>query len=343
MAKDMTEIQSTNPQSGGVLNTLVGTGMGIATASLNDRRQERMNKKLIKQQTTAGKEMAAFNQKMGLDMWEKTGFEAQRKQMEKAGINPGLMYGGTGSGGSTQGGQATMPSSSSAPAGGGEIGMGMQMAMQMAMLKATIDNTQADTEQKKVETAKTAGVDTTKAGAETGEITQRTGNLKLDAAIKEFQIRLAEIETQTKQSTQGDAITKYKAEAQRAVQEVRSATAGANVSEATQQEQIKQITTATQEAALRVEAQKRGLIKIGAETEAINQGIKKMVAEIGAISTSNLEKWNNMSNQDKKLQIEKMIQENIRANTEFNTSTPKEIDQWVELVGDILTLGILKF
>lgn len=147
------EVKGTNPVSGGVINTVVGTGLGLATANYNDRRQERLNRKLQAQQVASAKEMAQFNQQLGLETWKATGPAAQRKQLQEAGLNVGLMYGGTGAGAQTANtAPGGYPGGGAQPAGG-EIGMGIQSAMSMAMMKAQIDNMNADTELKKTEAA----------------------------------------------------------------------------------------------------------------------------------------------------------------------------------------------
>ena len=50
------------------------------------------------------KEMADINQQHNKDMFDYTGYQAQVAQMKAAGLNPALMYGSAGGGGSTQGG-----------------------------------------------------------------------------------------------------------------------------------------------------------------------------------------------------------------------------------------------
>lgn len=126
------------------------TGLGMITAGWNDRRQLRQQGKLLNQQAEYDRNMANFNQGLQLDTWRKTGPVAMTAELEKAGLNKALQYGGVGGGGHTTGGGNSSVSSAKAPSGGGEMGL---MAAQRKLLEA-------QTEKTRVETAKTAGVDT---------------------------------------------------------------------------------------------------------------------------------------------------------------------------------------
>lgn len=139
---------------------VVGTGLGLATANWQDKRQLKQSEKLQNIQIKGQKEMGEFNKEQALDMWNKTNAEAQRKHLENAGLNVGLMYGGSGAGGATANAPTGNTSGQQAPSGGNEIGMGIQAGLNAMLQKAQIENIEADTGKKKVETAKTAGADT---------------------------------------------------------------------------------------------------------------------------------------------------------------------------------------
>lgn len=332
MADEKSQIQSTNPQSGGVINTIVGTGMGLLTAGYNDARQRRMNKDLIRQQTESGKEMARFNKQMGLEMWEATGYEAQRKQMEAAGINPGLMYGGAGAGGTTAGASGQM-ASGGAPQGGGELGMGIQMAAQLAMIKAQIENTNADTEKKKVEANKLSGVDTENVGASTDLTRQNTRTGQIDQAIKEYHRDIAEIEARIKLGTEDNQTQAIKQAQEILEQKLRGETVDANVKERTQGQVIKQINTQTKEQQLRIKAQEAGLIKTGAETKAVEQSIRNMMRDINNAIQQNMRSWDQMSQKEREIIINQSRDGNI--NTEGGA-----MQQWINLITE--TIGKIK-
>lgn len=134
------------------ITPLIGMGMGILQQGMQDKRQVSQQGRLLKQQLKYDQAMSKFNQGMALDMWHKTGYGPQVKQMKEAGINPALMYGMGGGGGQTAQSPIGSVNSANAPSGGGEIGMGIQQAMQVALLKAQKENIEADTKNKEADT-----------------------------------------------------------------------------------------------------------------------------------------------------------------------------------------------
>ena len=100
-------------------------------------------------------------------MWKDTSYGAQVEQMNKAGINPGLMYGMSGGGGQTTGNASGSVSGGSAPVGGGEIQAMMGMGLQMQLIKAQKEVLESQAEKNRADAAKTAGVDTKNVSADT--------------------------------------------------------------------------------------------------------------------------------------------------------------------------------
>lgn len=97
----------------------LGMGVGGALMDSLDIGGNRMRRKQIEQQqkltdiqTNANKELADYGMGISKEMFDYTGYGAQRKQMEEAGLNPALMYGQAGAGGTT------------ASAGAGTAGIG---------------------------------------------------------------------------------------------------------------------------------------------------------------------------------------------------------------------------
>lgn len=126
--------------------------LGIGTGVINDLRQIFQQDRLNRQSTKQQKALMDYQVQKQLEMWEKTGYGAQMEQLRKAGLNPGLLYGMGGGGGQTIGGSIPGGTGAHAPAGGGEIAMGIQTALQMQLQKAQIDNINADTQNKKANT-----------------------------------------------------------------------------------------------------------------------------------------------------------------------------------------------
>jgi hypothetical protein len=90
--------------------------------------------------------MALFNYEQQMKMWEATNYAAQRKQMEKAGLNVGLMYGKGGGGGATT---AANPGNVSGQkidmtSGNALQGMGMMLQAKQTEAQANLANAQAD-------------------------------------------------------------------------------------------------------------------------------------------------------------------------------------------------------
>lgn len=125
---------------------IVGGAMNwLDEALFGDKRRKQQIKqqqKLTDIQTAANKELADYGMGISKEMFEYTGYGAQRRQMEEAGLNPALMYGHAGAGGTTTSASAGQASGSQASnetqrkeADMQAIGMGLQMQKQMAEIR----------------------------------------------------------------------------------------------------------------------------------------------------------------------------------------------------------------
>lgn len=123
----------------------------MAIGALADMAQNDMKNRYNtrQQQRTFGMQKALNQQgsELALQMWKDTNFGAQRRELEKAGLNAGLLYGGSGGGGTT----ANTGSGGSAPSATPSQmeGMGMQsalMAGQLEMMKAQANKANAEAE-----------------------------------------------------------------------------------------------------------------------------------------------------------------------------------------------------
>lgn len=144
--------------------TAIDAGMGLLLGNYNDRRQRMQQDKLQQMQEAGNKRMMDYQQQLQYDMWLKTNYGAQKAQMQKAGLNPALMYGMGGGGGSTTGSTSGGVTGGVAPSGGNEVlstvGMGMQLRAQTELLRAQKENIEADTDMKRANTEFRTGVET---------------------------------------------------------------------------------------------------------------------------------------------------------------------------------------
>ena len=128
----------------GAGQSALGMGLGMLTAGWQDRRQLEQAKKLQELQMQGQKQMGIFNREQAMQMWKDTNYKAQKEQMKKAGLSPGLMYGGSGAGGATTQG-----------AGAGNVsGQGASPTQDLgaAMMLAQIEKTKAETDEVKAKT-----------------------------------------------------------------------------------------------------------------------------------------------------------------------------------------------
>lgn len=197
-----------------------GAAMGLMLQDYNDQRQIRQQQELQNMQIRGNKQMMDYGYMKQLQMWKDTNYRAQIQQMKAAGLSPGLIYGMKGGGGITTGSPSGGVQGANAPMGGGEIQNMMGMGLQMQMMKAQIDNMNADTEKKKVETTKTGGVDTQKVQTEIMDITQGIQNKQAQQALTEVQTAIQQIQKRILAGTEQEAIDLAVAELGSAQQKV---------------------------------------------------------------------------------------------------------------------------
>lgn len=259
----------------------VGMGLGLLGVGQKrqDERQLRQQKKLNDQQVESQKDMAMYNHNMQIDMFNKTGYGAQKDQLEDAGMNAALMYGKGGGGGTTVGGMGGSGASGGQAAdaaqtqgAGTQAGMAM---MQSAMMMAQTENIKADTKKKEVEADKLGGVD--------------TANVEANTRLTDVKTKFAEIETQVAGQTASDAIRTIVAGADKLMAEAQTADNTKTISDQTMIEQKQLI---QQEA-------------IGAmlKNAATRTSIQLDQAKINEISQTLLQKWEGLKLGKEGLQV----------------------------------------
>lgn len=249
------------------MNTIANAGLGLLLGGIHDQRQQRQQKRLQELQIAGQKEMGLFNQQLALDMWDKTNYEAQRRHMERAGLNVGLMYGSAGQGGTTQTPTGNVTGATAAGMTG-EAGMAMQLGLQAEMQKANIENIKADTELKKTEAQKTAGIDTEKIKVEINNLLQTTDNAKMQNSIMQFDKTLKAIEANIAGLTQEEIVKQIQEATKKLTGEAVSANTKGEIDVATKDKIVKA-------AELTNQATAAGITQTKTQTEAIKTGIEQ--------------------------------------------------------------------
>lgn len=173
---------------------IVGAGLGLLLQKHNDKRQIEQQGKLGQQQLGLDIQKMGAQKQMDLQMWKDTSYSAQKEQMEKAGINPALMYGQGGGGGTTIGNSGGSVNSGGAPQGGGEIlGLMMQKA-QLDLINAQTEATKADANLKNTDAAYKGGVQTDLGKKQVESLTQGIENQKAVKALTDIESRIKNLQ-----------------------------------------------------------------------------------------------------------------------------------------------------
>lgn len=264
----------------------INTGMGMILGKWNDKRQLEQQQKLQEMQMKGSKELMDYEMMKQLEMWQNTGYAAQKKQMKEADINPALMYGMGGGGAQTTGNTGAMVSGGEAPKGGREIqemmGMGLQRGMQAAQIKlmeSQAANLDADTKNKG-----TGGIIQQEAGSRMAKLAAETANLGIQKEILEVDKAIKEIQKRVAGETADTEIQQANVDLRTAIQNYRSAAVKANVAEETQDEQIRIM----QEEA--IGAKLKNLLT-GAQTQLTEKGIQVSDAQINKMAADIAQGW----------------------------------------------------
>jgi hypothetical protein len=133
--------------TGGLTMSQVGAaglgmqGLGMGIEGLRSKKQYKRSKKQMEKQFRLQQKLNQQGFNLSHKMWEMTNYPAQIEQMKKAGLNPALMYGQAGQGGTTNSGSGGSASGGAAPVMPGvdmnNMLMGAQFTKLMAEAKLT--------------------------------------------------------------------------------------------------------------------------------------------------------------------------------------------------------------
>lgn len=305
-----------------IANQATGGLLGMVFGGLNDQRQLRQQQALQDMQLAGNKQMMDYSMKKQLEMWEATNYSAQRKQLEKAGLNPGLLYGMSGGGGVTTGSPGGSVQGGNAPVGGGEI---MGMALQSALVQAQIENVKAQTEKTKAETGNVP-LTGKNIEASTANLLQGIDNAKAQAAYTRAQTEFQDIQNDIQGSEINDLKGIIKYGMRKVYAEMLSQEVTANVDQKTQADKIKLI-----QAQASVEVLKKYLTS--AQTANINQDTKNKIQEllndkqaltnmVGELAI----KWNQLSLQERQFELQRML--GLSQDDELNKGLDRIVDMF---------------
>lgn len=212
-------------------------GQAIGTNAIGDIANNIFAESATNKQIKASKEMTDYNLQKQLELFDKTGYEAQRQQIEKAGLSVGLMYGKGGSGGST--------ALSTGNIGNNQVqsglGKSMEIAQMIEMNKAQIEVMKSQANLNNVEANKKAGADTELINTQIGNLTQGITNQKTINELDLIEKDIKNIELEIDQRTKEIQINEIGAKANEAIGKAKSAMTQGNVDEATYTTKIKTI------------------------------------------------------------------------------------------------------
>lgn len=216
--------ENSGGSGGGLIGGIIGGVTGIIGMMGNRRRETRARKNqeiLMAQQMKNQQQLNEEGHQQQKDMWDYTNYGNQMKHLKDAGLNAGLLYGQSGGGGTTAGGQVGgTAAGGSAPS---PAYASMDMAAQMAMA-SQIALTVAQTKKTEAEAEKIAGADTDNVKANTNLTNINAGIQEMRKMYSEreisAQVNMLEQELDMKQRqnliderTMYEQIDKVKAEA----------------------------------------------------------------------------------------------------------------------------------
>jgi hypothetical protein len=181
--------------------------MGGMFGMISENRANSRDRANAQQQYENQRKLNQQGHDLQMDMWNKTNYKAQLEHMKSAGLNPALMYGMGGSGGTTTGSQG----GGSAVKANAQKQMaieGLMAGAQTELLKAQVENVEADTQNKIDENPninKKGNLLDAQTQEKLTEIDKKLGeiaNLKVDNKIKQEQVLKVKQEVKTLLSTE---------------------------------------------------------------------------------------------------------------------------------------------
>jgi len=305
-------------------------GMAVAQGATQFGIEQVGNAINMKRQHKYQKKINKFNQELAYDLWQRTGPQGTMEQLKKAGLNPSLVYGMGGAAGGTTSGGAGSGTGSQSNSAQFNIGLGLQLEQQ----KALIENTKADTEVKKADAAKTAGVDTEESKGRIAAIAAETANKAIQNELLAFDKELKSIELEISNKSKDaraenpELVNKQLVQAtEKIIAETRGAEAEGKIKAETMDTVIKQIRQQTVEQQLRIDLQRAGLQNVQKTTE-------KIAAEISATYTQMRATNESVNQRDFENEIKNRLAKLAERDVEFRTGMGAETERVSRIIGN---------
>ena len=261
--------------------TAANTALGLALGKHNDKRQLRQQRKLQALQIEGQKEMTDYQKAADLDMWHKTGYEAQKEQLKAAGLNAGLLYGMGGAGGQTVGGSGGgIQGATASQAGGNEIPQTAAMGLQLQSQQAQIDLIKAQTEKTKTESENIKGPQTELQKANTASLIEGINNQKSVQKLTEANTALAELEAKWQTASWKTREKILMLESQKMIEEYEMLSRDNMISRETAEQRIEIVQNQAMQIMLQNEAIKTGIKLDEARITEIAQNIRTQIKQL---------------------------------------------------------------
>jgi hypothetical protein len=308
----------------GAGSSLAGGLMGMATAGWQDRRQLKQQQALTNIAEKSSFNLMQRQYDLAYQNWLRTNYGAQVEQMKKAGLNTGLMYGGTGAGG-----QLMQPSSTagmgSAAGSAGEAMQGLMVGQSMAKLAAEIENIKSDTALKDQDSA--------------------TG--KQEERLKRWEAEYKRLETGILEARSEADIDKAFSEAMEASARAQRELIAMGLDDKLAQTRFEQEQATLANTYLEGKAITAGIAKTEAEEALIKQNIKHVqeaIAKSIADRTLDLRKFEHqrgveLDEADTKrilAEAQKKMANTAEIRALFDTSSAARVKQWTGILSDFI-------
>lgn len=182
---------------------LLGGLLGFALEGHEDQRQREQQQALTDIQVKGQKDLTGYNLELQKNLWDYTNYENQMEHLKKAGLNPALLYGKGGGGGTTASLATGSVSGGTAAPQSGEIAQARQMALQLssqiALQQAQAEALKATAAKDNATANKISGVDTQQTTETINQIKAQTANTEAQTALTKVQEQIQRIQKITEQ------------------------------------------------------------------------------------------------------------------------------------------------